>query len=52
MTLYIASLIWFAVFLIGSYSAMVNGTTWGSWVTGICLWILFAVLVGMKLFST
>ena len=51
MTLYILSLIWFALFLVASYSAIINGATWGVWVTGICLWILFAFLLGDKLFD-
>lgn len=48
--IYIGLLIWSAVFLISSYSAMVNGSTWGAWITGICLWVLFAILLYMTFF--
>ena len=50
IVIYIGLLIWSAVFLIGSYSAMVNGTTWGAWVTGFSLWIIFAVILGAIMF--
>jgi hypothetical protein len=49
--LYIGILIWTAVFLIGSYSAIVNGTTWGAWVLGICLWLALAVALGTAMFA-
>lgn len=47
---YITIGILMALFLIGSYSAIVNGTTWGAWVTGVCAWIIFMIIIGVKLF--
>lgn len=50
-TIYIVIGIFIGVFLVGSYSAIVNGTTWGAWVTGICLWIMAMVIVGVTMFG-
>ena len=51
LTIYIVIGIFTALFLISSYSAVVNGTKWGAWVTGICLWIIFMVIIGAKMFK-
>jgi len=50
VVMYILLIIWFAIFMFASYHAIINGYTAAKWATGICLWMLFALLLGIRMF--
>ena len=50
VALYVVLMICTAMFLFGSYHGIVHGTTWGCWMTGISLLVMFAAIIGFKMF--
>lgn len=49
MIIYVLLLIFMGTFMAASYHAIINGYTWAMWLTGIDLFVLFALLLAMKM---
>ena len=51
VVIFVLLAIWFAIFLFASYHAIINGYTIAKWATGICIWMMFVFLCGIKMFG-